>query len=73
MPKRAPTPMAVDRVRFDAFEFDLATGELRGRGRFVRLAPNLHGFWQFWFLTTAILLAAKSLWRKCGAKALRRL
>jgi DNA-binding winged helix-turn-helix (wHTH) protein len=33
MPKRAP-------IRFDPFELDLATGELRHRGKIVRLAPQ---------------------------------
>src|SRR5271156_5249390 len=38
-PKRASTLLAVDRIRFDAFELDLVTGELRRRGGIVRLAP----------------------------------
>jgi TolB-like protein/tetratricopeptide (TPR) repeat protein len=40
MPRRASTPIAVDRISFDAFELHLATGELRRRGRIVRLAPQ---------------------------------
>jgi TolB-like protein/tetratricopeptide (TPR) repeat protein len=40
IPKHAPAPLAVDLVRFDVFELDRATGELRRRGRIVRLAPQ---------------------------------
>src|ERR1700684_2077837 len=40
VPKRPSTLFAADRIRFDAFELDLVTGELRRRGRVVRLAPQ---------------------------------
>jgi TolB-like protein/tetratricopeptide (TPR) repeat protein len=40
IPKRASTLLPVDRLRFDAFELDLATGELRRWGRIVHLAPQ---------------------------------
>jgi TolB-like protein len=40
VPKRASTPLAVDCIRFDVFELDLVTGELRRRGKIVRLAPQ---------------------------------
>jgi TolB-like protein/Flp pilus assembly protein TadD len=40
MQKRASTLSAAGRICFDAFELDLATGELRRWGRIVHLAPQ---------------------------------